>query len=90
MKKFNAKQLKAISSMNSNLDELDNKPRRLFDSLKQYAEAFVQDKEQQDIDDLIEFAIKEGFLSAEDVELWDAEMKKEYYIKAMLFETNEE
>lgn len=44
--KLNKKQLYAISCLKSDIDELSNKPRRLFSALRLFAEAFiVQDDE---------------------------------------------
>ncbi len=44
MKKLNKKQLAAVESLSLNLDELTNKPRRLFGALSKFAEAFCGDK----------------------------------------------
>lgn len=44
MKKFNKKQREAIESLAYSIDEFGNKPHRLFDSLTDFAKAFV-DKE---------------------------------------------
>jgi RecJ-like exonuclease len=43
--KFTKKQKEAISYLQYDLNELDNKPRRLFSSLIKFAEEFVDDKE---------------------------------------------
>lgn len=40
MKKLTPKQLKAVHSVVVMLDELENKPRRLYSSLRELAEAF--------------------------------------------------
>lgn len=45
MKKLTRKQLKAVESLKYNLDELRNKPRRLFNSLRDFASAFCEDEE---------------------------------------------
>jgi hypothetical protein len=46
--KFTKEQLDAIHSIKVNIDELSNKPRRLFYALEQFAYAFWQDtKEEQ-------------------------------------------
>jgi hypothetical protein len=44
--KLNKKQTTAISNLKYDIDELDNKPRRLFDSLRGFAEAFLEDDEE--------------------------------------------
>jgi len=41
MKKLNKKQQEAIDSLVVMIDELDNKPRRLFSALREVAEAFI-------------------------------------------------
>jgi len=41
MKKYTKKQIEAISYLVSDLDELDNKPRRLFESLRKVVEEFI-------------------------------------------------
>lgn len=48
MKKLTAKQLKAIEYLVLDLDELDNKPRRLFKALRDVAEAFMVGKAYED------------------------------------------
>lgn len=47
------KQKEAISSLKCNLDELDNKPRRLFKSLREFTDAF-NDNRPEIIDSIIE------------------------------------
>ena len=46
--KLNKKQLDAVSGLKTNLDELSNKPRRLFSSLFEFVEAFIPQKTQDD------------------------------------------
>jgi enoyl reductase-like protein len=46
--KFNKKQLTAIDNLVYNIDELDNKPRRLFDSLQEIAESFIVEEDRKD------------------------------------------
>jgi hypothetical protein len=42
-KKYTKKQQEAIKSLCLNIDELDNKPRRLFKALREFTEAFQED-----------------------------------------------
>ena len=42
MKEFNKKQIEAIEYLKNDLNELSNKPRRLFSSLERFADAFVE------------------------------------------------
>ena len=44
MKKLNKKQLTAVEYLVIDIDELDNKPRRLFQALRGIAEAFLENK----------------------------------------------
>jgi len=46
--KFNKKQLTAIDNLVYNIDELDNKPRRLFDALQEVAESFIVEEDRKD------------------------------------------
>lgn len=39
--KYTKQQESAINTLKTDIDELDNKPRRLFSALRKYAEAFV-------------------------------------------------
>lgn len=45
MKTLTKKQRKALKSLIFNLNELDNKPRRLYQSLYDFADVFIEDKE---------------------------------------------
>ena len=42
--RYNKKQKSAIESLVCNLDELDNKPRRLYSSLRKLAEVFIENE----------------------------------------------
>jgi hypothetical protein len=44
--KFNKKQIRAIENLIYDLDELDNKPRRLYGALRDLAKVTIEDKEQ--------------------------------------------
>ena len=46
--KLNKKQINAVEYLEMDLDELDNKPRRLFSSLRKFAEAFLEQKTDED------------------------------------------
>lgn len=48
MKKLTKKQLSALESLIYDLDELDNKPRRLFSSLREVADVFLSGKAYED------------------------------------------
>lgn len=54
---MNKKQQKAIKDLKNDLDELDNKPRRLFQSLRNFALAFKKNNERDNeiIDSINEF-----------------------------------
>lgn len=53
-KKYSKEQVNAIEKLICNLDELDNKPRRLYSALRKFATAFISSKTKED---------KEGFAS---------------------------
>ena len=46
--KFTKKQLTAIDNLVYNIDELDNKPRRLFDALQEVAESFITEEDKKE------------------------------------------
>lgn len=56
-RKFTKNQLKIIENLIYHLDELDNKPRRLFNSLFEFTEEFIEDEEHkfEILDSLCEF-----------------------------------
>ena len=43
----------------------------------------------QEIEELIGYAIKEGYLEVEDIKNWTKKQKEDYYNKCMAFELNE-
>lgn len=47
-KKYSKEQVNAIEKLICNLDELDNKPRRLYSALRDVATAFVSSKTEED------------------------------------------
>lgn len=47
-KKYNKKQHDAISGLVCDLDELDNKPRRLYQALREFALAFLEKEDSRD------------------------------------------
>lgn len=47
MKKYTEKQHKAIASMVCMMDELDNKPRRLFQAMREFTEAFCKPRDEK-------------------------------------------
>lgn len=47
-KKYTKKQLEAVDSLVTMIDELDNKPRRLYSSLREVASAFIENKDHRD------------------------------------------
>ena len=47
MKKYTKKQKEAVDNLACMIDELNNKPRRLFNSLIKFADVFLIDKEQK-------------------------------------------
>jgi len=58
MKKFNKKQLEAIDTLKWNIDELDNKPKRLFNALREFAIAFLDIKKEDEQKETLESTIK--------------------------------
>jgi len=86
MKKYTKNQIKAIESLLTDLDELENKPRRLFHALEEFAFAFEKDEcvpSIREAQDLMYHHINEGayyselFTSLRDytIEVWDWQIK---------------
>lgn len=49
MKKLTRKQLQAVEYLAYDMDELSNKPRRLFSSLKEFSNQFVEEEQLPDV-----------------------------------------
>ena len=49
MKKYNKQQKEALESVIYDIDELSNKPRRLFSSLRGIAESFITDDDEEEL-----------------------------------------
>jgi hypothetical protein len=86
MNKFNKKQIEAIKHLITDIDELENKPRRLFYALEEFAFAFEKDDAVPSIreaQDLMYSHINEGSHYAElfntlrefKIEEWEHQIK---------------
>jgi len=58
MKKLTKQQLKALNNLHYELDELDNKPRKLYYALEKFASAFGKDDYKKLFISLKDFTIK--------------------------------
>jgi hypothetical protein len=74
MKKLTAKQKKAIGSLVCMLDELSNKPRRLFDELRNVSNVFLSSTvEQEHLSEILS-----------DIDEWESDYYKKYSITSYI------